>query len=172
MKFQYEVEMNKHGLSYNDLPDDAQTGIDNIKDIQKALNLLEKTGKKPTEKTLKKVQAMDKWVTFEIVDFVNDTDRNDDSMPFDEDEVLEEINQTKKGMESDEKQLGVLIENEIKALWENGVKSVDIEDLKYDAPNCYDLLFDTYDPEEENGIVTSKFSMLEGADELFHIKKV
>lgn len=171
MKFQYEIEMSRHGLSLKDLPEDAQMGIDQIKSIRKALTLLEKTGKKPSEKTLKKVQAMDKWVCYEIVDFINDTDRNDDEMPFDEDEIIEQIESEKQDMESNSNDMGLVIEAELQYLFEQGKKKVDIEDLKDDAPNCYDLLFDTYDPEEENGIVTTKFSLLEGSDEMFHLKR-
>ncbi len=178
MEFQYEKEMQKHGLKYADLPEDAQTGIDQIKDVNKALNMLEKSGKKPTAKTIKKVKAMDKWVCYEIYDHLNNTDNNDDDMPYEEEEVLEEIeDQVKEEMEehAEQKQAndkGSKVEAEIKALHENGVKTIDIEDLRSKAPTCYDILFDTYDPDEENGIETSRYSLIERKDDdLFHVKK-
>ena len=40
--------------------------------------MLEKSGKKPTAKTIRKVKAMDKWVCYEIYDQVNDTDKNEE----------------------------------------------------------------------------------------------
>ena len=171
MRFQYETEMRNYGLSYKDLPEDAQTGIDNIKDIQKALSLLERTGKQPSPKTFKKIQAMDKWVCYEIVDFVNDTNRNEDEMPFDEDEIIEQIESETQSVEAKSNNIGVAIEAELQNLFQQGKKKLDIEDLRDDAPNCYSLLFDTYDPEEENGIITTKFSLLEGSDEMFHLKR-
>lgn len=174
MEFQYEKELKKHGLNYSELSEDAQTGIDQIADIKKALVMLEKSGKKPTAKTLKKVKAMDKWVCYEIYDHVNDTDQNDDDMPYNEEDVLDEIEeQVKDDMDDYENNSkGKQVEQEIKNLYDNGVKTIDIEDLKAKAPNCYNILFDTYDPEEENGIETSNYSLIEGKeDDMFHVKK-
>lgn len=179
MEFQYEKELQKNQLKYADLPEDAQTGIDQIKDIKKALNMLEKSGKKPTAKTLKKIKAMDKWVCYEIYDIVNDTDKNEEEIPFEEEEVLEEIEeQVKDDMEEHAKETesnskGLKVESEIQGLHEKGVKEIDIEELKSKAPTCYDILFDTYDPEEENGIMTSKFSLIESKEsDKFNIKKI
>ncbi len=179
MEFQYEKELEKNNLTYSDLSEDAQVGIDGIKDIKKALNMLDKSGKKPTAKTIRKVKAMDKWVCYEIYDQVNDTDKNEDEIPFEEEEVLEEIqDQVKEEMEEhkeskkvDDK--GIIVENEIKSLFDNGIKTVEIENLKSKAPTCYDILFDSYDPDEENGIMTSNYSIIEGKeDDMFHIKKI
>jgi hypothetical protein len=178
MEFQYEKEMKKHGLNYADLPEDAQTGIDQIKDVSKALNMLEKSGKKPSAKTLKKVKAMDKWVCYEIYDHINNTDENDDDMPYEDDEILDEIEgQVKDDMEQhannkQQNEKGMQVEAEIKNLYDNGVKIIDIEELKGKAPLCYDILFDTYDPDEENGVETSNYSLIEGKeDDMFHVKK-
>jgi hypothetical protein len=64
------------------------------------------------------------------------------------------------------------VEQEIKNLYDNGVKTIDIEELKTKAPTCYDILFDTYDPEEENGLETTNYSLIEGKeDDIFHVKK-
>ena len=174
MEFQYEKEMQKNGLTYSDLPEDAKTGIDQIADIKKALNMLEKSGKKPSPKTIKKVKAMDKWVCYEIYDHVNATEKNEDDMPFDDEEILGEIEgQVKDDMETHaNNSKGMQIEVEIKNLYDNGFKNIDIEDLKIKAPTCYDILFDTYDPEEENGIETTNYSLIEGReDDMFHVKK-
>ena len=70
MEFKYIEELKNNGLSINDLPEDAQTGIDQLKNILKGLNMLEKSGKKQTQKTLRKIKAMDKWVCYEIYDHI------------------------------------------------------------------------------------------------------
>jgi hypothetical protein len=175
MEFQYEKEINKHGLSYANLPDDAKTGIEQILDIKKALNMLEKSGKKPSQKTLNKVKAMDKWVCYEIYDHINNTDNNDDAMPYNDDEIIDEIeNEKKTNMQdkSTENSQGAQVESEIKNLYEKGIKTIDIEDLRVQAPTCYAILFDTYDPDEENGIETSRYSLIEGqTDDKFYIKR-
>jgi hypothetical protein len=174
MEFQHEKEMQKHGLTYSDLPEDAQTGIDQIADIKKALNMLEKSGKKASPKTIKKVKAMDKWVCYEIYDHVNETNKNNEEMPYNEEEVIDEIEgQVKDDMEANvNNSKGMQVEQEIKNLYDNGVKTIDIEELKTKAPTCYDILFDTYDPEEENGLETTNYSLIEGKeDDIFHVKK-
>ena len=66
---------------------------------------------------------------------------------------------------------GLKIESELKALFEAGNKQMDIEDLQSDAPSCYEILFDTYEPEEDNGIETTRYKLLERTDGLFYITK-
>ena len=73
MDLKYKKEMEKHGLSYAELPEDAQTGIDAINDVLRGFNMLEKKGQRPSAKAVKKLNAMDKWVYYEILDVVNDT---------------------------------------------------------------------------------------------------
>jgi len=177
MILKYKEEMQKNGLSLNDLPEDARTGIDQLNDVLKALNMLEKAGKKPSEKTLRKIKAMDKWVTYEIYDHLNDTDKNNTEMPFEDDEIINEI---KKDIIDDsftvipaKPDLSIQIELEIKNMYDNGLHSITVEDLKRKSPKCYDLLFNSYDPEEDNGIATSYYSLLENKnDDLFYIKKL
>lgn len=187
MELLYIAEMQKNELSLNDLPEDAKTGIENIKDIQKALTRLEKSGKSPTVKTLNKIKALDKWITYEILDLVNDTEKNTGDGIIEKkeiDKVIEDIDKQvedpkeatedpKEAVEvPEEGVLGISVEVEIKTLYDAGIKQIDIEDLRTKAPKCYDILFDTYDPSEDNGIETSYYSIIEGKDDdLFHIKK-
>jgi hypothetical protein len=96
MEYQYKKAMEEYELTYGKLPEDAQTGIDQIKDIEKAILMLEKNGKSPTEKTMKKIRAMDKWVYYEILDFVHDTDKNEDDMPFEKNKLLPKSKASKK----------------------------------------------------------------------------
>ena len=57
MEYQYIKAMEEFDLSYGELPEDAQTGIDQIKDVEKAINMLKSRGKNPTDKTLKKLDG-------------------------------------------------------------------------------------------------------------------
>ena len=169
MEYQYIEAMEKFDLSFGELPEDAQTGIEQIKDVEKAINMLSSRGKKPTEKTLKKLRAMDKWVYYEILDYVNDTDKNDDEMPYDEEEIIDEL----EGANSIAIPPHHLrIEDELKSLYDSGKKSYSIDQLKSTASSVYDVIFDGYDPDEENGIETSNYSLIEKNDNLFHISKI
>ena len=177
MEFKYKEEMQKNGLTINDLPEDAQTGIEQLNDVARGLNMLEKSGKKPTAKTLRKIKAMDKWITYEIYDHVNETDNNSDDMPF-EDEIIDDLkseineNGEVKSVEAPIDSLPLQVEAELKAMHDVGINSIDIDDLQTKSPKCYKILFDTYDPDEDNGIETSLYSIIESkSDDKFHIKK-
>jgi hypothetical protein len=169
MEYQYIKAMEEFDLSFGELPEDAQTGIEQIKDVEKAINMLNNRGKRPTEKTLKKLRAMDKWVYYEILDYVNDTDKNDDEMPYDDDEI---INELEGGNNVVIPPYALRIEDELKSLYDSGTKSYSIDQLKSSASSVYDVIFDGYDPDEENGVQTSNYSLIEKNDNLFHISKI
>lgn len=74
----YKKLLLEHKLSEGSLSEDAQVGIKSIYDIIKGVNMLEKKGKPASDSTLKKIKAIDKWTCYEIMDQVNDTDKNSD----------------------------------------------------------------------------------------------
>ena len=91
MELKYKEALEEHDLSISELPEDAKIGITNINDVLKGIAMLEKKGKQPSQATYNKVRAMDKWVYYEILDYLNDTDKNEDEIPFESEEILEEI---------------------------------------------------------------------------------
>ena len=180
MELRYKKEMDRYDLNVSDLTDDAKTGIEQIQQVQRAVNMLEKKGKNPTNKTLNKIKAMDKWVSYEIIDMVNETEQNMEEMPYESDEVIDDIEEQIEESENIEKveaetietdPRGIEVENEIKSLFESGNKKLDIEELQSSAPVCYNILFDTYEPEEDNGIETTRYKLLEREDGMFHVTK-
>ena len=120
---------------------------------------------------------MDKWITYEIYDHVNDTDNNSDDMPF-EDEIIDDLkseiseNGNVKSIKAPVDSLPLQVEAELKSMHDAGINSIDIDDLQTKSPKCYQILFESYDPDEENGIETSLYSIIESkSDDNFHIKK-
>lgn len=174
MDLQYKKEMEKHGLKMSDLPEDAQTGIDQINDVLKAFRMMEAKGKKPTPKALKKLKAMDKWVTYEIYDFLHDTDKNDDEIPFEAEDVTDDLiggnNGDGDNDQNEPDAVGLQIDAELAAIYNSGKRSLSIEDIEDNAPNTYNVLFDAYNDGDENGVVTSKYSLIEGKDRMFTLK--
>lgn len=73
--------------------------------------------------------------------------------------------------EADEKALQV--EAEIERLLEIK-KEWKVDDLEVESQLLYDIIFDNYDPAEENGITTNNYSILETGieSETFIIKKI
>jgi len=176
MEYKYKKALIEYKLSEKDLTEDAIVGISNIKEIERAMNMLTKKGLSPSEKTLKKLSAMDKWVYYEILDIVHDTNKNDDEIPFEADEVIDEI---KNGNDSDKKEVqlseeekkGNQIEAELKKLMESNKFSYTIDELKNVAPITYEEIWDNYDDGEENGVGTKSFSIKEDSNNLFNVSK-
>ena len=136
MELKYLQALEEYNVSPKNLPADIKTGINLIQDILRGLATIEKKGMSPKPETMKKLIALDKWVYYDILDFVNETDNNDDNMPVDGKEVVEDIKEQIKEAEVDQKelQLGLKIESELEALHKANVESVDIDTLRSKAP--------------------------------------
>lgn len=175
MEYKYKKALKEHNLSENDLTEDAIVGISNIKEIERAMNMLTKRGLSPSQKTLKKLSAMDKWVYYEILDIVHDTNKNDDEIPFEADEVIDEIkngNDSEKKVElTEEEKKGNEIESELKKLVESNKLSYTIDELRNLAPTTYEEIWDNYEDDEENGVGTSNFKIMEDSNNLFNVTK-
>ena len=185
MELQYQKAMAEYNLAYKDLPEDAQVGIDNIRDVQKGITMLEKKGKQVQPKTLKKISAMDKWVYYEILDHVQGTDENDDDMGVDAKQVVKEIKQQAGETKAEtvvvaeltaeltaEQKKALAIENELEAMHKSGRKEWDIDSINSAAPKAYAELFEAYDEDDkENGVETSRYRLVETDDKIFTITK-
>ena len=70
-------------------------------------------------------------------------------------------------------ELGLQIEDELTQMYETGEKEWDIEDIRKVAKKTYDLIFDNFDDDEENGVETSSYSLLEkdGEEMVFMLRK-
>lgn len=168
MDFAYQKLMEEHSLSYADLPKDAKIGIDIIKEIERAITLAEKKGKKITPKTYEKLRINDRFVVSEILDHIGDDD-SDQNKP---DRIITAA-EIKHDMEQEPKDpKGFVIEGELKALFDANETKLDVEGLRVKAPNTYAHLFKTHKEGEENGIETTLYKVLENAtDKLFYITK-
>lgn len=176
MELRYEKAMEEYDLSYADLSEDAKTGVDGIKDVLKGIAMLEKRGKKVTQKTINKLKAMDKWVYYEILDQVQGTDENEDEMPENPEEVVDEIKEQAQGGEqpkqlTEDEKKGYEIDAELKKMFDSGKKEWSIDEVKSAAKKTYNILFDTYEEDGENGIKTSNYSLLETGEQTFVISK-
>jgi hypothetical protein len=55
-------------------------------------------------------------------------------------------------------------------LFATGKKEFTIDEVKSQARKTYKEIWDNYEPDDENGIITSKYSFLENQNELFELK--
>lgn len=183
-KYAYQKLLAEHKIVESDLPADAKVGITAIKNIEKAINMAEKNGKKISPETIAKIKANDKWVCNEILDFVDKTDENEEDAPYEEEEIIEEIKdeteeEEETGDEPEQKEeqpavadpKGMKIDAELSVAYEKGKKTITLEELKTISKTAYDVIFDTYDDSGDNGVETSVFSLLETDENVFTLNK-
>ena len=174
----YEKLMKDNNLSESKLTQDAKIGIKSIKESLKAIDRQKKsTTFKGTinPNVYEKIKAIDRWVCRDIIDQLEGTDENDDEIPFEADEVIDEIkngNDSEKKVElTDEEKKGNQIESELKKLVESNKLSYSIDELRNLAPTTYEEIWDAYEDDEENGVGTSNFKIMEDSNNLFTVTK-
>jgi hypothetical protein len=104
MELQYENALEEYNLTVADLSEHAKIGIENINSVLKGVNMLQKSGKQVSDKTISKIEAMDKWVYYEILDQVKGSEDNVDELPYEDDEVLEEAELYAEQQEDEEEE--------------------------------------------------------------------
>ena len=182
MELQYLNALEEYNLDVNDLPEDAQIGIEQINNVITSIQLCEKKGTSVKEATFKKLKAMDKWVYYEILDVVNETDKNEDEMPYDEEDFDEEFEpEEEEDDEEDDddddnyaegdKSIGERIEVDFSEMYNDGKTKVSLEQLKSLSKSAYDVIFSGYDEDGDNGIETTNFSLIETSEYEFTLTK-
>ncbi len=102
-EYAYEKLMTKHDLSLSDLPDSAKDGIQEIKKIERAINLTLNKGRKVSNLIYKKVERMDTWVTRDVLDWLDDKDPNHGVIPNTADEVIKTLEEETAAAEAEKK---------------------------------------------------------------------
>lgn len=166
MEYAYQSLLSEYKLNVSDLTEDAQIGIQNIQSIDRMIKLAERKGTKVRADVIKKLKANDKWVCREILDQIEDTDNNTDDMPYEKEEIEQEI----KEVEVDE--YGLKVEKELENFMTNGITEIDLETLKNEAPSTYAVIFKNYDSEQDNGVETSVYRLVETDLEIFTLTKL
>lgn len=82
---------------------------------------------------------------------------------------MEKNHKSKEDMINEVDELGLQIEAELDSMYEQNQKEWDIEDIRKVAKKTYDLIFDNYDDDEENGVETSNYSLLEKKTKKWYI---
>lgn len=163
--YNYEKLMEQEGLELSALPEDARIGIETIAKMNRVIALTESKGKKIRPEVHKKIAANDKWVTREILDFLENKDsKQTPKAPHTEEEIKKDIEQDAVDPK------GVAIDEELKALVEKGIKELKAAELKEKAPTAYSVIFQNYEDGGENGVDTTYYEVRETEAETFTIK--
>ena len=186
MELQYVKELEKQGLNIKDLPEDARVGIT---ELSKALTIIktnESRGIKPKPSTMKKIKAMDKWIWYEILDMQSNTDKNEEKIPYESEDIKEDLEQNDNSEqdnndESKEEEFkkevktnvdGSKVDLELQQMYKSGKAEWTINEIKNSAPNTYDAIFDVYEAGEQNGVQTTSYSLLEFEEQKYKLTKI
>jgi len=191
MELQYENALEEYNLTVADLSARAKVGIESINSVLKGVNMLQKSGKKVSDKTIEKIETLDTWVYREILDQVQDSDNNEDEeVPYDDEEILEEAEklaeeeQEEEEYEEEEEEeeevqkptvqndtRGTTIDKELEVAYKSGKTTITLEELKSISKTAHSVIFANYEESGDNGIETSYYTLIETDDEVFTLTK-
>ena len=178
MEFGYEKLMKENNLTLNDLNDDARNGIAIIRSTMLVINRAAKKGKTVSDLTWGKVKSNDKWVCGEILEILDGKERNKtDEVPFDEEEIIEQIDEENNDYNNDEEYtesvdpIGIRIDSELDVAYMNGNTRISLDELKNLSHTAYDVIFNNYETNTRNGIQTTYFELLETDKYIFTLTK-
>lgn len=179
-KLKYLELIEQRKLNISDLPEEAKGGIEDIENVLKFVKMQDKQGKQVSQKVFNKIARLDKWTYLEILDYVNDTDANTGQKPENAAAIINEIKKEDappaaepKAELTAEQKLGLHVESELAKLHQAGTVEISLDAIKSSAPKCYDLIFDSYkEGDSENGIITSRYTLLETKPKLFTLTKI
>ena len=179
MEYAYVKLMKDNNLTLNDLNEDAINGIDSIKNIEKSIAMLAKNGKGVSAKVMSKIKSNDKWICGEILEILDGKHRNNhDEVPFDEDEIVDDIQEEIKEHEHSEidetnvsDPIGIAIDYDFENAYKSGKYTMTLDELKSISKRAYDVIFNAYEPESKNGIETSFYLLLETEKHIFTLNK-
>jgi hypothetical protein len=194
MKLGYEKLMEENNIEEKDLSKDLIVVIREVKQLKSIIQSKRNIGQTPTPETMSKLRFKDKWIVNELLDYIEDSDEDDDDDSddtdqdtdqnladdsddddSDDDEDDDSDDDASDDDDNDEIEAdGVLIDSELIALLNSGKSTITFTDLKNLAPETEKLIFQNYEPNSENGIITTNFSLIETAQnsEIFKISKL
>ena len=162
--YAYEKLMQEYNLKESDLTKKAKVAITAIKNIEKSL--VRQKGKSNfkgmSDETREKIEINDQFAVDEI-EMMMDNDDDDSNADNQKKEPIVTI--------TDEEKKGNEIESELKKLVESNKLSYSIDELRNLAPTTYEEIWDAYEDDEENGVGTSNFKIMEDSNNLFTVTK-
>jgi len=162
--YAYEKLMQEYNLKESDLTKKAKVAITAIKNIEKSL--VRQKGKSNfkgmSDETREKIEINDQFAVDEI-EMMMDSDDDDSNADNQKKEPIVTL--------TEEEKKGNEIESELKKLVESNKLSYTIDELRNVAPVTYEEIWDNYEDDEENGVGTSNFKIMEDSNNLFNVTK-
>ena len=172
MKLAFEKIIEEYNLDLENLPSDLQKRITDMKKSKGAIETRIEIGQNINPATIENLKEKDADLVESILDHLEiDNDDSDDDSD-DSDEGNEESNE--ENMIDVSKYDGNKIDSELTSLLDQGISEIEFNDIRSYCPHTYELLFEAYEANTENGVRTTYFEMIETQpnSETFKITKL
>lgn len=155
MKLGYEKLLEKQDLDANDLSNDVQLRIREITQLKNLILSKKRIGQNVSDITLEKLKEKDAELCDIILEDIEDLDLDDDN---DSDENQDENFENEN---FGDQETGILIDEELKMFSGTGQSTITLNNMKSIMPNVYDVIWESYEDNNDNGISTSNFDLIE-----------
>ena len=155
MKLGYEKLLDKHDIDSNDLSNDVQLRIREITQLKNLILSKKRIGQNVSDITLDKLKEKDSELCDIILEDIEDLDFDENN---DTDENQDE---TFENENFGDQETGILIDEELKMFSGTGQSTITLNNMKSIMPNVYDVIWESYEDNDENGISTSNFDLIE-----------
>jgi hypothetical protein len=125
----------------------------------------------PIKDRLTIVENLPATINNEILDYIQETNNNEEEIPYESEQVLDELKDGENVELTPEQKTGLSIEKELEELYKAGKLELEVAEIKSNAKNAYEAIFENYEDGEENGVVTNKYSLIETSDLIFKLTK-
>lgn len=171
MKYAYEKLMEDNDLTLSELPSDARHGINQLKKIEKSIKMVQGRGKSVSNDIMEQIRVNDKWIVREILDYIEDKDIDRGELPNSAEDVIEDLHEETSDDTTQPDTIGLKVDKELKSLFEAGKTLLTGEEIRDNARNTFEVIFDTYAKDGENGVVTTYYALIENAEGNFILTK-
>ena len=155
------------GLTEADLDAKTKLRIKDANEIEKLISIDKLIKDKDLSKNAKFVMINDDIVNG-ITDIITDREEEKNIPPVvvapvvaPVVEVVEKDKSEQESLFTEEQKTALKIENDLSEMFATGKTDWDLDSIASASKSIYNILFDTYNEGEENGVVTNKFSLIE-----------
>lgn len=183
MKLAFEKLLETNDLQISDLPKITQVEIKQLTQLKSLIESKMTIGQNVTPVTLQKIKDKDNEIVDDILEYLGDDEDeevnfskgNEDyfnDMDDDSDDGNDDSDDGNDDSDDDNMD-AIAIDKELHNLFKSGITTFNLDQLRNNAPVTYECIFDTYGQDEENGINTSNYSLIETTlnSETFKISK-
>jgi len=190
MKLGIEKLIEEQKLDLENLPADIQKLITDIKKSKSSIEYRISIGQNINPKTIESLKERDQELIeklYDHLDISSDDDSQEEEEEEDDDDSTEggeEEDDDSQEDEEDENQEENMvdlskydankIDSELSSLIDQGITEINFMDIRSACPHAYELLFEAYEANKENGVRTTFYEMIETQpnSETFKITKL